>query len=95
MDSIVLILSASLLAATICIVIEAVALALKCRAVRRFARIADYYQDKAEDGEELLDRIEILNANLDRLIVKSDRGLPSGCECAKGGADEGEEPSDK
>lgn len=78
MEMVIMILSVALVMAMVCVVMEMVVVVHKCRYVRHVYAEREYWRTQAEDKDELLDRIEILNANLDRLRPKYDTDE---CKC--------------
>lgn len=78
MEMVIFILSAALVIAMTCVVMEMVVVVHKCRYARHVYAEREYWRTQAEDKDELLDRIAILNANLDRLRPKYDADE---CKC--------------
>lgn len=78
MERVILIMAVALVIVVACVLIEMVVVAHKCRRVHYLVGDRDYWRSMAEDNDELLDRISILNANLDRLRPKYDADE---CKC--------------
>lgn len=78
MEMVLFVLSAAIVIVAACALIEMVVVVHKCRYVHHLYAEREYWRTQAEDKDELLDRIEVLNSNLDRLRPKYDADE---CKC--------------